>query len=381
MVAYWPGVYGAATTLRWAVLWVTMPLIMMSCKGYSTNTRSLLNIAAFGLYAVASLTWTASQLDGILEIVVLGTLFQSIILGHSLGSKNLEPFRLIFFAASLGIGINSAIAIAQALGYRPVIQIFNSPSGLFLNGNILAETATLVAVGCAVHRMWMAVAIVSPAIVLPMHRGSIVAIAVVATWWAIGHRRWFAAAAIAAACVLVTAYLTLNRYVPTDAVGRAIGNGGQGIAERFGIWKPTLGGLTWFGHGAGAFRGLIELYSQGAVADPLHAHNDLLELTFNYGLAALIPMAVVAACLMSGSPYRLVVLALAVLGLSEFQLFMPATGFLGALCVGACLRDLSDRRRLDHGSGGRVHSGDATGKRSEAAESRGFLSDRSEVPA
>lgn len=120
------------------------------------------------------------------------------------------------------------------------------------------------------------------------------------------------------------------------------------VGERLQIWEATISGFTWFGHGAGSFRGLFPLYAPNIdtmVLWPQHAHNDLLELIFEYGVFAAIPVAIAILCLFSRSPLRYVVLVFLVEGCFEFPLFMPATGFLSALCVGHCLREW-DRARF-----------------------------------
>src|SRR5216683_4360274 len=90
MIAYWPNTYGAATTLRWALLWITLPFLIMQ-KGLLIQLLKFqwLMIVFFG-YAIISLIWTPFRLDGILEVITLLTLWFAIILGQNLELRYLS---------------------------------------------------------------------------------------------------------------------------------------------------------------------------------------------------------------------------------------------------------------------------------------------------
>lgn len=362
MVGYYPGVLGAGTVGRWGLLWATVCLLLTRSGTHSLSLPlGLCGASIFVIYAIASLIWTPFPLDGILEAIILSTLCLAVMVGRS--APSLE---FVFRATAIGIGFNSLIAIAQYFRFEPVVQLCCRPSGLFLNGNILAETAALVIVGMLavapgtrfITKM-ITLSACAPSLLLPMHRGSMIALAVAGMTLllstAIKGPRWrlyggllFVALGIPKA--LAVAYWLLY---PTGSSAALMTEPllsilPASVGERLQIWQATISGFTWFGHGAGSFRGLFPLYA--ATIDtmllwPQHAHNDLLELIFEYGVFAAIPVAIAALCLFNRSPLRYVVLVFLVEGCFEFPLFMPATGFLAALSIGHCLREW-DRARF-----------------------------------
>jgi O-antigen ligase len=344
MVGYWPGVLGAGTTLRWSLLWVGSAVL--SCWGRlgSTNgpTKPVLCMLLFSVYMLVSLMWSPFKMDGLSELMNFTSILLSIIIGMK-AARSL--MRCAVLAAAFGIGLNSIFAVIQWYGFHPVIQLTPRPSGLFLNGNVLAEISALVLVGCWNTRSaWMSVLssiIMLPALLLPQQRGSMIALAIAGMIWLIQRWRygWSLASGIALILLAGACFMATGSVSSMWTWEQAIRLGS--ISERLSIWSATIDGFTLFGHGAGSFRGLFPLYApqiDTMILWPQHAHNDLLELIFEYGIFAAIPAALASLCLMSNSPYRWVVLVFLVEGCSGFPLFMPATSFLAALCMGHCLR-------------------------------------------
>ncbi len=320
---------------------------------------------AFLAYAAVSLIWTPFLDDGILEIAYFSVFAGAVILGATL-----DNLRCVFLAAAFGIGANSLFAIVQWMGWNPVIQLTPRPSGLFLNANILSETSALILVGLFVHSAtllrshpfvwWLAALCMAPSLLLPMHRGSMIALGIAGTIWLI--QTWRSLSKLRNALLLALLLsMSLVLVVIKTPLSAPVLSGS--IAERLTIWHAALDGLTWFGHGAGSFRGLFAIYAAPYTdtlnLSALHAHNDLLELAFNYGIFAALPLAGVAYFLIvSSSPFRLVVLVFLVEGCFEFPLFMPATGFLAALAFGSCIRDRFKLRLNQHGGGMALFAGD-----------------------
>lgn len=343
MVAYAPGLYGAATTLRWSLLWVALPLIMAcvpSLRRTWIGIAAMLSVVVFGVYVFTSLIWSSFPLDGIYEMFCLITLMACVRLGSSLESTS-----LLFRGAAFGIGINSAVAIAQYLGYRPVIQLFPSPAGLFMNGNMLAEAATMVLIGCLVYGQRFSAMLVMPSVILPGQRATMIVLAVMAIYW-MRKRGWLVSKQIAILAVVSSLIvIAVSLYGMNDPVWMQAFLGKfrafESFGERWDIWRATVGGFSWFGNGAGSYRGLFPHFAHDLDTMstwPLHAHNDLLELVFEYGIFAAVPVALGIRCLISESPMRYVVGAFAIFGLVGFPLYMPATCMLAGLAVGACLR-------------------------------------------
>ena len=351
MVAYMP-VAGNAVALRWGVLWATIPFLLV------TGWRSL-PLYVFGVvlaYPLLSLFWSPLSLDGMSEIMS----FTALILAFLIGLQSPSMHQVFRFAA-YGIGLSSFIAVLQWLGYDPIINLARFPSGLFLNGNYMAEAAALVIAGLCVlpasqrpkdrespsnSKNWLLIFITLPALLLPLHRGSMIALGIAGMTWLLSilsnNWRWKVGVGALLTIAIVVLWLNLNGFwiaLPPS------------IAERLQIYHGAWNGLTWFGHGAGTFHGMFPLFAphdmDTVAARPWNVHNDILELAFEYGVFAIIPVVFFGMCLpfASRSPLSYVLLVFVVEGFSDFPLFMPATGFLAALCAGHVCRDW-DRNRI-----------------------------------
>jgi hypothetical protein len=137
MISYLPGTLGAATTLRWGLLWGLLPCLVL---------QSLQKISAYvTLFAIFMIAVNVIVYDYQPDIVLAFLLILSTLLSFWVG-LNLKSLRIIFIGAACGIGLNSAIAIFQwfwpydwfnagGLTQRlfPVMQVCCKPSGLFIN--------------------------------------------------------------------------------------------------------------------------------------------------------------------------------------------------------------------------------------------------------
>jgi len=122
---------------------------------------------------------------------------------------------------------------------------------------------------------------------------------------------------------------------------------------RLQIWKVTWLNLSLLGHGAGSFEGLIFMSSPTNLLHPEYAHNDFLQLAFEFGLGAAIPVGILLLALRQVSSPEWPILATALfMATFSFPLYMPVTAFIAALCTGRLVSDLGvswyrrgDRRR------------------------------------
>lgn len=351
MVAFWPGWYAPNLVLRWAVLLVGLPFVV----AVRMTALHWIGLAFLG-YAALSLLCTPFPLDGCYELGILAIVAGSFCLGSSL-----ERCDLVFVGAALGLVPSLIVAVMQWIGRgkcfestdaicgafttwyeaHAVLQLTPEPSGLFVNANLMGEASSLVFVGAIAGLRggradrWVMVLATASALclILSHHRTSMIALATAGMTWGAEKRfhkekQLWLAALCAPLLLLFLCGIIFFTDIPT-------------VHERIGIWRSTVSGLTFFGHGAGSFRNLIPLYflseSEGGLD---YAHNDLLQLAFNYGIAALLPAALFGLLIISStSPMRYVLLVFGIQSLAEFPLYMPVTGFLAALAAGHCSRD------------------------------------------
>ncbi len=314
---YWPGTISPSEAPRFALL-ALVPFLLCGFRFTAAHAVGLV----FILWAALSFVWTPAPLDAInalLVFMVLGCCF-------CLGSQ-VENMRPLYIGAAFGLSISSSIAMVQWLGFKP-LPAMTEISGLFVNGNFMAEAAALIIVALIAERVWWAVPMVLPALVLPFARGAMLACGI-SLLLHLRHRRelWFALAAVP---LIVSVYVF--------AKGAAISS----IDDRLGIWQATIANVSIFGHGLGSFRVIFPFIDvrTGASAMPEFPHNDFLFIAFELGVVGLILFA--AFCATLAGPLdtsRLVLIALAVEMCLEYPTHLPTTGFIGLVAAGHAVRN------------------------------------------
>jgi hypothetical protein len=314
-VAFIPGALRADTVGRYALLAVVVPFLV----GFPPRlTAGHLFGGLFLAWGAASLTWTSSIYDGLDELVtflIMAGLF-------CIGSE-LRSMRPVYIGLGASIAINSAIAAVQWYGGE-------TPTGLFLIKNYLAEPAALVLIGLIGNRLWLFAALALPAVLLPHARGALVALAAAGAAWCWTRSRRLTGVVLAVMAAACIGWLWLEP------------SGGD-IAQRFAIWRDTIDCLTPLGHGLGAFFtdyvGHASRYNIMA-ARPAHAHNDFLEIVYELGPGILPFMALLAYSLAGRRRTEsLVLIAFCVEACFAFPLHFPVPSFLAALAAGHLCRD------------------------------------------
>lgn len=324
MVAYVPGLSGAAFTPRWALLSAVVPMLAAF-----TECRAFTVAHAFGTALLAwcavTLIWAADLWDGLdalWKLALFACLFH---IGAALPS-----LRPVYIGAGLGIVVNGGFAVVQLLGVDLVYRIEGQTgmaSGLFMNKTQLAEPAALVLIGLIGHRLWCLAALVLPAVALPMARSPLVALTSVT-----GVSLW-RTSAYAVVMVLVAAAIVFLAWSPNVV----------SINERLIIWYATFDNLAWFGHGIGSFYTLFPSHAQAwdfMISRPAHAHNDWLELAYETGLPGALLASGFLVLVLCGKwrTEYFIVLAFVIEACFGFPLHYPATVFLAALAAGYACR-------------------------------------------
>jgi len=317
---YWPGVAGAATTPRWGAMLLIVPLLIRDVKASPAHWWGV----AFLVLALVSVAWTPDPLNAGNQMFMLLLWLALFCLGSQ--SDDLRPF---YIGCIAGLAISSMIALWQFMGWHPVRERYVGalPSGLFINGNYLAEAAGLAMVAAVSERMWWALPVLAPSLLLPQARGALVAVAA-----ALAAYFWCRSRTISVVLLTVIAV----------AGGWVLIHPDPAWAERLDIWRSTVAGLTFWGHGLGSFWALYPALdlrvAPGALPD--HAHNEFLQTAFELGVPGLV--LALAFCVTLAGPIdtsRLVLIALAVESCFAFPLRLPATVAIGLLAAGHAVRD------------------------------------------
>lgn len=317
-IAAWPTISGGALAPRWAVMSIAVPLMTVTLRPRLTPAHRL--GMAFLCYAAISLLWTPVIYDGLNSLWQLAVLAGLFCIGAELRS-----FWQVYIGLTLGLVGSAVIVGLQLAGIATPFSVAEAtpiPAGLFVNSNFMAEIAAPVLIGMLPSPL----AIIPAFLLFVTHcLSAIVAVATACLIWLWPRYRPIAAT------------LTLVALIGVGWLG--YDKNPQRYEHRIGIWGDAIINLTTFGHGAGSY------YVAQAANSPAqkswhsreeHAHNDALEIAFEYGLpgfallAAIVVYALGAPC----TRERLVLVAFLVEGLFGFPLYNPATAFLAVLLLG-----------------------------------------------
>lgn len=309
-IAYWPGIIGAATTPRWAV--VALGLAGLAWRLRLPPAPWLL---ATGLgYAAFSLAWSPDPFGGAGDLVHLALFGLALVAGVALA--DLRP---VFVGAALATIVMLPSAVIEAGNGE-------AATGLFLNRDSLAQFAALASVGLVAG--WWRFLLWGPLLCLALSRSIGGVAALLIGWLALVWPD--ISDVIRALTILLLAaavgWVVIDPFLWADtAIGAPIW--ANSIAPRLAIWRDALAGLSWFGAGLGGYAALF----------PVHefAHNDALQLAYELGLGALPLVLLAGLAWRGGLPVeRAVFAAFIAETMIGFPLNSPATALLGGLVAG-----------------------------------------------
>lgn len=315
---YVPGYTGAYIATQWPVLAVVLWLgLLRSGPVTGWHWTGL----AFIAYATVHAFFTPMPYASVFGLWLVWIMGLAVWFGTTL-----QDLRLLYAGLAAGAAVSSALAVLQFFGVNFPDRVSDFPAGSLANSVQLGTVLALIVVALASERMWLWALPLLPGIVLSGSRGAWIALAMGLLGCYV-RRLWvFGLVGIVGAVYLLT---PLN---PSDQI-------------RMLIWKTAWQGLTFFGWGPGVFYGIL-IPHEGILrtsASPLFypetAHNDLLQLVFEYGIGAVLPAAIFAFALRR-TEYRAwpVVLAFVAAGCYSMPLYMPVASFLVLVIVGYGLR-------------------------------------------
>lgn len=319
--AFVPQAYADVNVGRSAVAWLCVALLvwLIPSVRWSLSGGLLLGLA------LVSFAWAPEPLNALNGILQLGLLAGAFVVGRAGCAEN------IFQGAAWGMIVNSALAIAQSLGWHPVMEVSTaSPAGLFGNRDFMAEAALIVVIPLVWNRRWLMTAALMPALMLPLDRTVILAGGLVTALVVWKLSRTVTIIAVSMACI-GAAVVSLS---PAKF---------HSAQDRIELWKDTFNGLTVMGRGVGQF---YNTFPESAIHQPIerirsdHAHNDWLELAYELGIVGIVLGGIFAAGVLSGptSWEKLAFLALCVMSCFAFPLHNPTTGILGLVAAGGVYR-------------------------------------------
>ncbi len=343
MTAYIPGTIGGALPTGWVVLWLVMPLLLFDCNPELTFAHWW--GAAFLGCAALSLLWSPHGLLAMMQWLALGMVF--------VWASSLDDLRPVLKGLAAGLGVSALVFVAQWLGWHGV-QSVEGPAGLFVNPNLLAEASALMLILLVSFKLWPWLVVTVPGLATAS-RGALVALFVASMMWLWSQSRPAAVSVfvgILLVGVLIVKYpspvsnrvvgaMTAESAPPAGVAGTLATARMETVSQRFDLWRDMLNGMTWTGQGVGSFEYLYPKFAQRVdvfKVRPQHAHNDLLELMFEFGVGALPLLLLMTALLGVNDVERTILASFLAIAMFGFPLHVPVTGFIAAMVAGRLAR-------------------------------------------
>ncbi len=218
----------------------------------------------------------------------------------------------------IGLGMIGIVSVMFALfqmgGFFFWPTYLNYPTGLFYSPIAQGGFLGLLIVAMIRIRWYAPIPILVLGLYLNPNRGGwvVAGIGLFATW----VRQPLAILAV----VLAGAFVLTSHLSTSDA-------------WRLAIWYSGWEKLSLFGNGWGSFEN-IWLIQNGVASHPIHAHNDYLQLAFEFGLYAIPFFCLLAYALSkSSAPDWPILVAFATMAVFAMPSYIPATAALGALAL------------------------------------------------
>lgn len=306
-LCYVPGVTGALIATQWPVLSILLPFALW--RSGPVTALHYVGLLFIG-YATVRLWSTPIFADGVFGLWLVYIMCLSFWLGSTL-----DNLRSLYAGLAVGASVSSLIAVFQEFGYSVVPYVSDNPAGLYVNNVVQGIVLALVVVALVSERMWLWVPLLLPGLFLSHSRGAWIALAV--GLLAVYVRRAWVFAILGIAGV----FLLTRALGPSDML-------------RLFIWDKTTDMLTWWGWGPGSFFSWQLRYDSNNIY-PEYAHNDALQLVFEYGIAAALPMVCIAYALSRTTEREWpVIVAFVAAGCYSMPLWVPLASFLACVAAG-----------------------------------------------
>lgn len=334
-VLFVTGWTGAASAPRWALLFVTIPIIWLFAK------KQVLNIGHYSVFGLVGAAWisqifTSAPYDGLLAAMQLS--FLALLTAIELTEKQ---FQRLCCCVAGGICVSSAIAIGQkyqipwlAYPFGYIVAQVAPPAGLFINRNVLAEAAGLLLIPMLAYKRWILAFCLLPAVLLPESRAVFLSLGIVGVGALWVYSR-----------VLGGAATILGIGIACWAVGWSSN------VERLQFWQDTWRVLDFWGHGYGSYyvwQPTLNTFEAYRNYRSEHAHNEYLEIWFELGAVG----GVLVAAITLATWRRIwtvpgaMLVYMAVLSCFAFPWRMQVTPFVGMFALGAVFCQRPDLERI-----------------------------------
>lgn len=321
-VAFVPGWIGASISTNWLVLFLVLPIVI--CYYSIPATPSHLFGILFLAYATCSLLWSVVfniSFFFLLQLIALGLAFC-----YGSAIKDLRP---LVKGMAFGLGVSSAIALAQLFGFKAIYTLDDRIAGLFVNQNILCEASAIFFIALVIYKLYWWLPVTLPGLIVVHSRAAILSLSICALIWLWARSR-------TAVYILVPVLFLIGVAYSTSASFSF-----DSVQERISLYKDTINGFVPFGNGVGSFETLFPYYAtniQTWAGRPNYAHNDMLQLIFEFGIGTVFLVILIWNILNVDREERIILYGFGIISLFSFPLHIPMLAFLICLVAGNLTR-------------------------------------------
>lgn len=314
ITVYIPGILGASISTGWLFLFIVAPILLLYCEiklGFGF---------IFICYAALSLIWTEIlniAWFSLLKLIMLGCVFW---IGQNI--KDLTP---IFKGLALGLGVSVLVTVANKLGFITDVYSLNSmAAGLFVNPNIYSEISAILFISLLIFKLWWWIPITLPGLILVQSRTAFVGLGAglfILLW---GYNKSYAIASTLVLFIIAAILYKGGFALPS-------------IHERFDMWADTIQGIKILGNGVGSYEPLFPYYAthiDTELARPKYAHNDLLNIIFEFGIGSVLFLMVIFNVFKTKRLELVILITIFVISLFTYAIYVPVTAFIAFLVAG-----------------------------------------------
>lgn len=322
LLAYVPGIIGAAISTGWLFLLLVTPPLLFFYKAKIKDTHVLGLV--FLILASLSLAWTENLNVGVFYLFQLYALGAVFYIGSATTNLN-----WIVHGLGFGLAVNSVTAIFQYFNVYYVYTNQDDIAGLLVNKNIYCELSAILFIIFVLFKFWWWIPVTLPGLILIHSRAAMLALGLffVSYLYKLNKRLTIVGG------IVLTLLATVFYWNKFNILS---------IQERFGLWTDTIRGLKPFGNGVGSYEILYPKFAFSVdtlLARPKFAHNDLLQAAFEFGILIIPLVMLIYNVITIKSKYQLALWSILVISLFTYPFHTPASAFIWFVFAGFVVRN------------------------------------------
>lgn len=334
--AYIPGIVGAAIPTGWLFLILVLPIIMFFVDTRITNSHILGLL--FIVYSLLSLLWTQNLNIATFFVVQMFALASIFCI-----ASGIKDIKIIIKGLAVGLLVSDVISIFQYYKISIVYTLYDMIAGLFVNQNIYCEVSATILICLIIYKLWWFIPLTLPGIILVHSKGALMGLGIFGMLYLYKYSKKLAILVIASTLF----YVALDKYNSSSTF------------ERFDLWVDTLRGLKLFGNGIGSYEIVFPLHAvdiDTAIARPRFAHNDLLQLIYEFGIGSVLFVIMIINVMRIKTDETIILVCIAVISMFNYSNHVPVIAFVTFMVAGYITRYDAPIRNIGNSWGSNIYS-------------------------